>query len=163
MRACGLGEPAFLLRDRLGTVALCVDDAEKTEGLLAASQKLVGGPGSNVYGIKRLHLPGLIVQHHPPLPAHGNHHMRVGMFLQAGVAARFDLKIAQMKAGLFGLFADQNLTDNAFPLSSRFLSLLIGFTFDLGPGVRVVVFLRPDKTTFGSGRRPPLSLVGAAE
>ena len=149
MRAGGLRAPAFLRRDGLGTVALGIDDAEKTEGLLAISQKLMGSPGSNVYGIKRLHLPGLIVQYDLPLPAHGDHNVRVGMFLQAGVAARFDLKIAQMKAGRFGLLADQNLTDNAFPLSSRFLALLVGFAFDLGPGVRVMVFLRPDETTFG--------------
>ena len=68
LRARGLGEPAFLLRDGLGTVALCIDDAEKPKGLLAISQKLMGGPGSNVYGIKRLHLPGLIVQYDRPCP-----------------------------------------------------------------------------------------------
>ena len=79
--ACGLGEAAFLLRDGLGTVALCIDDAEKTKGLIAVGQKLMGGPGSNVHGVKRLHLPGLIVQHHPPLSTYRNHHMRMGMFL----------------------------------------------------------------------------------
>ena len=103
--AYGLSEPGFLRRRRPeGAVAFCVDDAEKAKGLILAGQKLMGGPGSNVYGIKRLHLPGLIVQHHLPLPAHRNHHVGVGVLFQAGVAARFDFKIAQMKAGLFGLF-----------------------------------------------------------
>ncbi len=131
----GASDSGLIQDHRTRPVAARIDDTEKAKPGASKRAQLMGLIGSDINRIHRLEHVIPVPNADRPASAHADHDMSVTMLLQAGVAARLQFEITQVKRDALAEFSGQHLARGAGKFASGVRADFVGFHFDMFPAV----------------------------